>query len=267
MNSLLLVAQVVKIVAGLAQLAFGLWLIASATRSVLNVSFAAAIALNGVAFTLWNLTAAGQRTTTSFAFYGRNIVNWFAAAAMLVFIVALLARVKRPGAFFLGAAAGLAVLVADVLALRQHNLSLSAFGGIATYPLTAFVLGSLAIAFVLPDFREFSTFVSAALAINSVDHLGAEIVLPSPTPRAAVVLQLAAMMLILAFWVWRRSPLVVTCFISPFAVGLCVRLGTGSYRGFQQSGIVGVGRLAAVFLLVYGELKQQSAELRAATAQ
>lgn len=279
MHTLLVVAQVVKIVAGLAQLAFGVWLVMSATRSALNVSLAAAVALNGIAFTLWNLVPAGQRTTTSFAFQGRALVNWFAAAAMLVFITVLLARLKRPAALLLGAVAGVAVLVADFLVLRQHNLSLSAFGGIATYPLTACILGCLAIAFSSPEsaLMEFSAFVSAALAINSVDHLGAEMISPSPTPFVAVVTQLAAMLLIVAFWVpgvWRGNHtlrrwalLVVTSFIVPFAVGLCVRLVAGSYLGFQQSGLVGVGRLVSVFLLVCGELRQQSAASCAANGR
>lgn len=275
MSSLILLAQVLKIIAGLSQLAFALWLLSAQPRSLLNVSFAAAFGLNGIAYALFNLTPADQRTMSSFGVQGRMIVNWFAAAAMVVFIVALIARMKRSSALALGLAAGLAVLVADVLALRDRNLGFAAFGGIATYPLTAFVLGYLAVAFSSADagFRRFSVSLSAALAINSVDHLGAEVVLPSPTPAAAVGLQIAAMFAILLIWLARlllRNPesrrwssLVVVCFIVPFAFATCVRLATGSYRGFQQSGAVGAGRLAAVAVLAFGGVAATFAPARA----
>ena len=265
MNNLLLAAQALKIVAGLAQLGFSIWLFVSETRSPLNISFAAAFGLNGIAYALFNLAAPGQRSATSFAFQGRTVFNWLAAAAMLAFIVLVSTYVKRSGPLFLAAMVAVPVLVADLMSLRERNLSLSAFGGIATYPLTAFILGFLALAFSSADtkFRQFSAFVSAALAINSVDHLGAEIIFPSPTPRVAVFLQIAAMVGVLAFWLVyalrnstlrREALLVLVCFIAPFTASLCVRLATGSYRGFQQSGIVGVGRLAAVLVLAYGTI-------------
>lgn len=205
---------------------------------------------------------------TSFAFQGRAVVNWFAAAAMVVFIVALVRQRTTMAPFAAGMLAGVAVVIADIASMRAHNLSFPAFGGIATYPLTAFVLAYLAVAYVSAEqrFGAFSAFVSAALAINSVDHLGAELISPAPTPRLAVVLQLATMFLIALSWLShllrsrsrRHWPaLVVACFVGPFVVALCIRLATGSYRGFQQSGAVGVGRLAAVALLAYGAVASQ----------
>ena len=249
--------QIIKLVGGAAQFVLGGWLIAMPPRPATRIWFAVAYALNGVAYFLFNLSAPGHRTPGSLALEGRALFNWLAAAAMFVFAATLLGRITdRPHAIPFALGITIVVVIADVLAAQQFGLSLATFGGIAIYPATACVLG------LLPFWSEApfaSAFLTAALAINSVDHLGAELVRPSPTEMRAVLLQIAVMLAVGLVWLWKMEPiqprwlsiLVAACFVVPFVAGYVVRVETGSYIAVQRSGLVGIGRIVATALLFY----------------
>jgi len=262
----ILAGQAVKIVAGLAQLGFGIWLGWRAARSPASVAFAIAFAANGVAYSLFNLALPGQRTAGSVALEGWGICNWIATAGMLIFAALLVRAADSSLPALHGLIVAGAVLAADLFA-NPHR-SLWALGGVAIYPATALVLGILPVLFIKrlpPDGA--ATWLAAALAINSVDHLGAEIIAPSPIPRPAVALQLAVMAWVLLLWTTaaflqkrrnlRSVLLVVACMVLPFLVGVLVREAAGSYAGMQRTGVVGIGRLFATGLLTYAMLRKQ----------
>jgi hypothetical protein len=262
----ILAGQAVKIVAGLAQMGFGIWLGSRTARSAASVAFAIAFAANGVAYSLFNLALPGQRTAGSVVLEGWGIGNWIATAGMLIFAALLVRAADSSLAALHGLIVAGAVLAADLFA--SPHLSLWALGGVAIYPATALVLGILPVLFIKrlsPDGA--ATWLGAALAINSVDHLGAEIIAPSPTPRPAVVLQLAAMALVLLLWITaaflqrrrnlRSVLLVVACMVLPFLMGALVREAAGSYAGMQRTGVVGIGRLLATGLLTHAMLRKR----------
>ena len=268
MSNLLLAAQILKIMAGIAQLAFAIWLVASQPRDKLNTAFAFAFGLNGIAYALFNIGMPGQRRAGSLAVEGRAALNWLAAVAMLIFAVLVFRMLRdRRFAVITTILVMFLVLSADLLTAREHHLSLMAFGGIAIYPATALALSLFPVAFANTSgvTQMFSAFLAAALAINSVDHLGAELLQPSPASLLVLLLQVGAMLVLLALWLRNMSSsaatalrlcvLVAACFTVPFLAGLLVRLAAGSYVRVQQSGFVGVGRLVATSLLFYGGRK------------
>ncbi len=265
MPTLLLMAQALKILAGIAQLGFALWLVTRRPRTLSNVAFAISFGANGIAYTLFNTALPGQRTAGSVAVEGRAIFNWIATAAMMVFATAFLGPVhRRTAALVASIPITLAVLIAVVLGARAHQLALVEFGGIAINPATASVLAMLPIVFQTtdPNLRSRCAFLGAALAINSVDHLGAELVPPGPNPESLVIIQIAALTVVLALWLWSARwstqldsglvVLIIVCMVAPFVAGVLIRVLTGSYRAVQETGFVGAGRLAATGVLAYG---------------
>jgi len=265
MTGALLAAQWLKIASGVAQLAFALWLGARGRRSAALLAFAISFGANGIAYALFNTSPPGQRTSESLAVQGRAVFNWIAVVAMILFVIAWLKNARRGGGpALVGTAVALATVTGTVIAAQAHRLGLLEFGGIAIYPATALALGVLPVLFRAgpPIPRAELAFVAAALAINSVDHLGAELVRPGPNPEAAVTLQLCAMAVVLALWLRnalgadpvdrRRALMVVACLVAPFVAAILVRVAAGSYAGVQRSGLIGVGRLAATGVLAYG---------------
>ena len=104
--------------------------------------------------------------------------------------------------------------------------------------------------------RSYCGLVSAALVINSVDHLGAGLGAGLVAPTTTSSVELTTMTILLAFWLWRAwqdrsriAVLIVVCMVAPFVAGILVRLAVGSYLAVQQSGFIGVGRFAAVAVL------------------
>lgn len=262
-RSVILAGQLLKIIAGTAQVAFGAWLAARRPRSAISLAFAISFGANGLAYVFFNLGLPGQRAAGSLAVEGRAVCNWIASAAMLVFATLLTRSSRMKLALLSGIIVGALVFAADLLA--RGRLSFLQFGGIAIYPATDLVLGMLPIVFINDSgiLRESSAWLAAALAINSVDHLGAEVI--KPAQPMVVWLQIAAMVFVLALWFaggfmrerrrWRAILLVVACMILPFLAGVLVRLAAGSYIGVQRSGFIGVGRLIATGLLVYGTIR------------
>lgn len=269
MNSIpisLAAAQVFKISAGLGQVAFALWLMVRGPRTRVNVAFAVAFAANGVAYAIFNLALPGSRTPDSVVVQGRGLFNWIAVVAIILFAVFFAQTVRhRASSWLIALGIALMILLSDVIEARERGLGLLAFGGTAVYPATAFALALFPLLFARNselDVRTRCAWFAAAFSVNSVDHLGAGVIQPGPLSSGHAVVQIGAMSIILVLWLWnaRRSsvaqlslPLaVVFWMIAPFVAGVFVRIALGSYRGVQEVGFVGAGRLVATGLLVYG---------------
>lgn len=262
-STLLAAAQILKIIAGLSQLGFGMWLLFRRPTSGMQAAFAISFAANGIAYVFFNLAMPGQRSAGSLAVEGRAAFNWIATWAMLGFAALLIRAGRTKLALLTGAVAGALVLSADLLA--RGSSSLLNFGGIAIYPATALVLGMLPILFTRDSevLGHGSVWLASALAINSVDHLGAELT----DLHTSLILQLAALATVLLLWLVagmtrdRRLSqpilLVMACMVLPFVAGILVREAAGSYVGVQRSGFIGVGRLVATALLTYAARRQK----------
>lgn len=179
------IAQIFKIAAGLAQVGFALWLVIRRPRNLANTAFAIAFGTNGVAYAIFNLALPGQRQAGSFAVQGWGVFNWIAVVAMVPFVVFFLQTFRRRTSTWLIALVTIALpmLAADLVGARAHGIGLLAFGGIAIYPATGFALALFALAFArtpVPDVRTRCALLGGALAINSVGHLGAGVIQPSP---------------------------------------------------------------------------------------
>jgi len=284
MASFTAIAQGFKIAAGLAQVAFALWVMIRGPRTRMNVAFALAFGANGAAFAIWNLTRPEFRTPHSLTLEGRGVFDWIATLAMVLFAVFFLQMLQhsRTRLLVLPGCIALAMLASDILKARAYRLDLLAFGGMAIYLTTAFALSLLALIFATESsvqVRNRCALFCAALAINYADHIGASIVRPSwgsaahstiqaggmlwDAPADAAV-QLGATLIILALWLWnfRRSEAgssrmalaVVSSMIVSFLAGVLVRIAAGSYRAVQESGFFGLGLIVATALLIYGML-------------
>jgi len=270
MASLIPSAQVFKVAAGLAQVAFALWVVIRRPTTV-NGAFALSFGANGIAYSILNLVRPGLRTPHSFALEGWGLSNWIAALAMLLFGVLFLKMLQQSKSklLILPVSMALAMLASDTLTARAYHMDLLAFGGLAIYPATAFVLALFALIFATESpvqVRNRRAAFSAALAINSVDHIGASVIRPDRQYPGDVLVQLAGMLIILGVWVWnsrawgsessRMALVVVLCIIAAFLAGVLVRIALGSYRAVQESGFIGAGRIAAIAVLTYGMLRR-----------
>ncbi len=284
MASFVAIAQGFKIAAGLAQVAFALWVVIRSPRTRVNTAFAVAFGANGAAFAIWNLARPGLRTPHSLALEGRGVFDWIAALALVLFAVFFLHLLQHSRAKFLilPVSISLVMLASDILKVRAYHLDLLAFGGLAVYLATAFALSLLALIFASQSsvqLRNRCALFCAAFAINYADHIGASIVRPSwgsaaqstiqvggmrwDSPADAAV-QLGATLVILALWLWnlrssepgssRMALTVALSMIASFLAGVLVRLAAGSYRAVQESGFFGLGLIAATALLIYGML-------------
>lgn len=272
MASFFAIAQGFKIAAGLAQVAFALWVVIRSPRTRTNVAFALAFGANGIAYAIFNLVRPRLRTPHSFALEGWGVFNWIAAFAMVLFAVLFVQMLQRSRArlLILPVSIALAMLASDVLVARTYRVDLLAFGGLAIYPATAFALVLFALIFATESsaqIRSQCALFSAALAINSVDHIGASIVRSDWQYPGDVLVQLAVMLVVLGLWLWnsrvpgsensRMALIVILCMIAPFLAGVLVRIALGSYRAVQESGFIGIGRIAATALLIYGMLARE----------
>ena len=281
MGSFPAVAQGFKIVAGLAQVAFALWVVFSSARTKLNLAFALAFGANGAAFVTWNLTRPGLRTPHSLAVEGRGVLDWIAASAVVLFAIFFLIRYsRRAKLLILPTCIALAMLASDTLKAQAYRLDLLAFGGLAIYVTTAFVLSLLGLIFATEssaEVRNHCALFSAALAINFADHIGASIVRPTwgaaanstiqvggmrwDAPADAAI-EISATLIIFVMWLSnlrvaearssRMALSVVSSMTASFVAGVVVRIVAGSYRTVQESGFFGLGLIAATMLLVYG---------------
>jgi hypothetical protein len=269
MGSFIAIAQGFKIAAGLAQVVFALWVVIRSPRIRTNVAFALAFGANGVAYAIFNLVRPEFRTPHSFALEGRGVFNWIATLAMVLFAVFFLKMLQHARARLLVVPVSIALvmMVSDVLQTRAYHLDFLGFGGMAIYPATGFALVLFALIFMTESsiqLRSQCALYSAALAINSVDHIGAAVVRSDWQFPGAVVTEFTVMLIILGLWLWNsrveglessRMALTVVFFIvAPFLAGVFVRIALGSYRAVQESGFIGAGRIAATGLLVYGML-------------
>lgn len=255
-STLIFLAQVLKILAGVAQLGFGIWLVLRGPRSTLTTSFALYFGANGIAYVFFNIAMPGQRTPKSLAVQGWAAFNWIATIAVVVFASSLIRNARhRKLTTLAGVSVGGIVLAAELLSSHQSFVQ---FGGTAIYASTALVLGALPILFMTESgMAQATAWLGAALAINSVDHLGAGVI----TRSAPWLMQVAAMGIVLALWIiaaftrkeanWKPMFLVVACLIVPFLAGALVTEAAGSYVGMQRSGFIGIGRLVATALLAY----------------
>jgi len=273
-------AQGFKVVAGLAQLLFALWVLIRYPRTQVNVSFAVAFGANGAAFAIWNLARPGSRTPHTFALEGRGLLDWIAALALIVFALLLMETVqhsRRMRLVILPTIVAVAMLTSDILKACAYHLDIMAFGGLAIYVTTAFVLALLAVVFLAEPsetFRNRSALFSAALGINYADHIGASIVRPGMDSAAHSTVQLGGMhwdaptepaielagtLIILGLWVWnsrssQAARITVLCMFASLFAGVLVRIAAGNYRAVQESGFFGLGLIAATALLIYGTL-------------
>jgi hypothetical protein len=264
MPDLLALAQVFKIAAGLAQVALALWVLAAGRRTWMNIAFALSFGANGIAYAVFNLARPGTRTPGSFALEGRGLFNWIAVAAMVAFASAVILATerRRPIQWLAPFALGVPGMLTATTNGQAEHIDLLAFGGTIIYPTTAFALGALAAVFATTtsaSLRSYCGLVSAALVINSVDHLGAGLGAGLVAPTTTSSVELTTMTILLAFWLWRAwqdrsriAVLIVVCMVAPFVAGVLVRLAVGSYLAVQQSGFIGVGRFAAVAVLALG---------------
>lgn len=268
MPTYLIAAQILKIAAGVAQLGFAVWLVRRLPRTRVNLAFAVAFGANGVAYAIFNLALPGSRTPDSWPVQARGFFNWIAVAAVVLFAVffAQTAR-RRTSAWLYAMGITLAILASDILEAQHRGVGLLAFGGTAVYPATAFALALFPLLFATDpngEVRARCACFGSALAINSVAHLGAGVIQPGPMAPGVVAVQIGALSSILALWLWNargvhaadaRLALTVVCWmLGAFLAGMIVRLAVGSYRGVQEVGFIGVGRLLATGLLVHGAL-------------
>ncbi len=284
MASFIAIAQGFKIAAGLAQVAFALWVVIRGPVTRVNAAFAVAFGANGAAFAIWNLTRPGLRTPHSLALEGRGVLDWVAMLALVLFAVFFLQMLQRSRAvlLILPVCISLAMLASDILKAQAYHLDFLGFGGLAIYVTTAFVLSLLALIFATASsvqVRNRCALFCAAFAINYADHMGASIVRPSwgsaahstiqvggmrwDAPADAAV-EIGATLIILALWLWnfrtsepgssRMALTVVLSMIASFLAGVLVRIAADSYRAVQESGFFGLGLIAATALLIYGML-------------
>jgi hypothetical protein len=143
----ILIAQIVKIGAGLAQLALACWILVHRPSAAAKTAFGISIGANGIAYAIFNLALPGNRTQGSLALEGRAIFNWVAAVAMLAFAALFIrSRDRRKGTLLAAIpVAGLA-LAGAILGAARYHLTVLEFGGASIYAATAFVLGALPIA-------------------------------------------------------------------------------------------------------------------------
>jgi hypothetical protein len=262
----LLIGQLLKIASGVAQLGCALWLLARAPRTRVTLAFAIAFGVNGIAYAIFNFALPGARTLASWTVEWRGVFNWIAIVALVLFgIFVAREHRRRPSTWLIAIAVALIMLAPDVVEARRRGVELLAFGGTAIYSATAFVLALFPLLFALnseTEVRSLCGVVGAALSINSVDHLGAEMIQPGPIGPAHAAIRVGAMAIVLALWIWtsrgvpaedaRLVRLVIVWMIVPFVAGVVVRLATESYRGVQEVGFIGAGRFAACGVLIYG---------------
>src|SRR5713226_5399509 len=79
------IAQGFKIAAGLAQVAFALWVVIRGPVTRVNTAFALAFGANGAAFAIWNLARPGSRTPHTLPLEGRGVLDWIATLALILF--------------------------------------------------------------------------------------------------------------------------------------------------------------------------------------
>src|SRR5712692_9211903 len=129
MASFIAIAQGFKIAAGLAQVAFALWVVIRGPVTRVNTAFAVAFGANGAAFAIWNLTRPGLRTPHSLALEGRGVLDWVAALALVLFAVFFLHTIPHARATFmtLPGCIALCMLASDILKARSYRLYLLAF--------------------------------------------------------------------------------------------------------------------------------------------
>ena len=282
MASFIAIAQGFKIAAGLAQVAFAIWVMLRCPLTRVNTAFALAFGANGAAFAIWNLTRPGLRTPHSLALEGRGVLDWIATLAMILFAVSFLQMVQhsRVKLLVLPVLIALAMLASDILKAQAYRLDFLGFGGLAIYLTTAFVLSLLGLIFATEtsvQVRNRCALFCAALAINYADHMGASIVRPSWGSAARSTIQVGGMrwdapadaaveigatLIILAVWLWnlrtseressRMALTVVLTMVASILAGLLVRIAVGSYRAVQESGFFGLGLIAVTALLIYG---------------
>ncbi len=282
MASFIAIAQGFKIAAGLAQVAFALWIVIRSPRTRTNVPFALAFGANGVAFAIWNLARPGSRLPHTLALEGRGVLDWIATLALILFALSFLEMLQhsRRRLLILPVSITLVTLASDILKARTYHLDLLAFGGLAIYLATAFVLVLFALIFATEPWTQLgnrSALFSAALVINYADHIGASIIRPGSAAPATVqvggmrwnsvadvAVQVAGILIILGLWLWnsrgprseksRMALVVIVCIIAPFVAGVLVRIALGPYRAVQESGFFGLGLIAMTALLGYGML-------------
>lgn len=257
-------AQGLKIMAGLAQVGLAAWVVRRWPRIRVNVAFALAYGANGVAFAIWNLVPPELRVGGSPVLEWWGLLNWVAAGAMAVFLLSFLDVLGRRTWMWLIALAVTAapMLYPTMMDARVHGLDLVTFGGRAIYVVTAFGLAVFALGYAResrPEVRMQCAFFGAALAVNSLAHIGAAIAFPLSLDAAA---DLNPMLLVMGVWAWSAREadhgepiLVLTVLLSmaaPFLAGMLVRGVGGSYQMVQRSGFVGVARLAATGILAHG---------------
>ncbi len=155
MASFIAIAQGFKIAAGLAQVAFALWVVIRGPVTRVNTAFAVAFGANGAAFAIWNLTRPGLRTPHSLALQGRGVLDWVAMLALVLFAVFFLQMLQRSRAvlLILPVCISLAMLASDILKAQAYHLDFLGFGGLAIYVTTAFVLSLLALIFATASSR------------------------------------------------------------------------------------------------------------------
>jgi hypothetical protein len=273
-------AQGFKVSAGLAQFFVALWVLIRYPRTQVNVAFAVAFGANGAAFAIWNLARPGSRTPHTFALEGRGLLDWVAALALILFALLfrhMVQHQRRMRLLILPEIVAVAMLASDILKARAYHLDIMAFGGLAIYVTTAFVLALLALAFSAEPsetFRNRSALFSAALGINYADHIGASIVCPTmdaashPTVQLGGIrwdaptdaaIEVAGTLIILGLRVWnsrgsRIARITVWCMLVSLLAGVLVRIAAGNYSAVQESGFFGSGLIAATALLIFGML-------------
>lgn len=257
--------QLFKIASGAAQVVGGVWLVAAwpatarPSRRIVGL-FGLAFALNGIAYAIFNTALPGTRTAGTFALEGRGVFNWLSIAAMLAFVGGVLASTDRSTtvAAVLGVVLGGIELDGIIASGTASTIDWLAWSGQLIAVARAGVLGVLVVTCAMTrsaEARRFYAFISAALIIDSVGHLGAGIV----PPRSSPPLELVGTAILVALWVRnaliraderRLASAVVICAVAFFAAGTLTRLVVGSYRAVQASGFIGVGRLIASAIVV-----------------
>jgi len=176
----------------------------------MNIAFALSFGANGIAYAVFNLARPGTRTPGSFALEGRGLFNWIAVVAMVAFVIAVIRATERqrPIQWLAPLALGVPGLLTAITNGQAERIDLLAFGGTIIYPTTAFALGALAAVFATTastSLRSYCGLVSAALVINSVDHLGAGLGAGLVAPTTTSSVELTTMTILLAFWLWRAD--------------------------------------------------------------
>lgn len=235
----------VDVLGGGAQVVVSVYLV-RLRRGAAALSFAAFVALNGLAFLFGNLVARSHPLFPILRLTTWGTLNWMALVAVLVTAASLATRLRRQHTAF-----AVACIVAGTLALLSWastppSVTTIAFGGSAVYAaVAALLVVCLFLAFRGGSIVWDAPLLVAMTAINSGLHAGVAL-----SARANAYAAAHAALLVVMAGLWLRSPADVVArlvaagsLLIPLIFGFASISILGSQAAVQDSGLYGIGRI------------------------